>query len=488
MLYGLVELKKHYGEYDPYSKRGPQRILGEYAANLKYTDLPKEVVDRVKLHTLHMLSIMFPAFMTENGKTWINIAKEMGEAKREATVIGEGSKLSAWQAAFANGCLADVMDWEDVQTTGEGHSGAVAWPVAFALGEKVKASGKDFITSIVASYEVTDRIECAIHPPARDEFEILGFCVSNLKSFTSAVVAGKLLNLDGNQMTMAIGIGGALAHPMTNVQTLRHRTDCYHGYYGWSSIAGIFAAEQVKRGITGGTTLLDDDKGIHRSIGYRNCKFNALTEGLGADYHMMRSIMKHWPAEFWIQSSLDAVDILVKKYDIHAEDIEQISLGPVLPFDLPPYYPDVKSPISFLDAQFSIPYCVAMLISGEKPWNWFDEKYYKDRRILNLMSKVKITGIIDAWDAYNLKWTYPYKWYNVTVEILAKGGRRFSETVYFPKGHPANLLSWDGLEAQFKGTASYIGIEKNKVDKAIQMIGELERLDDITKLADLLHK
>ncbi len=66
--------------------------------------------------------------------------------------MGERTKVSCIQAAFANGTLADILGWEDCSWTA--HPSANAIPAALAIDERLSASGRDYITSIVAGYEV----------------------------------------------------------------------------------------------------------------------------------------------------------------------------------------------------------------------------------------------------------------------------------------------------------------------------------------------
>ena len=81
----------------------------------------------------------------------------------EATVWGsDGKKVPAREAAFANGAISDIMDWEDCHWTGHASAGAV--PVALAMGEKLKLSGKDYMTAVVAGFEGYTRIAMAVQP------------------------------------------------------------------------------------------------------------------------------------------------------------------------------------------------------------------------------------------------------------------------------------------------------------------------------------
>lgn len=477
-------MTSRYGEPEKYEEFGPTRTLARHATELRYERLPWEVVNQVKLVFLHGLSAALAAVQTELCRKYIDIAKDMGTGKREATILGEGSRLSCVHAAYANGSLWDAMDWEDTELCG--HAGAVFFPTALAIGERVGASGKEFITSIVAAYDIGDRIELAMLP-RKEIYEVLGFPVSQLKSFGAAAAACKLLGLDENQTAEAMGIAGTYSHPLTNANTLRHRPDSYHSIYGWASMAAILSAFQAQKGISGGYTILDDEKGFHRSIGYDRCNFELMTKWLGKEYRIMKIInLKRWPAENNCQSHLDVIDILLKKHGVKAQDIEQVNFSTALRLDMPLGYPDDIKPRTMVDAQFNIPYITAMRIRGVKPGpDWYRRENYENPEILNLAKKVKVKSFLAAWEHY-IKNKWQYKWFDLTGEIVTKDGKRFSETVCEPKGHVNNPFTWDEIKDHFRGGASFT-LKKEKVEKVIQLVQNLEKLDNISELVEVLH-
>ncbi len=141
--------------------------LSEYTASVSFDDLPDEVVEQAKRLTLHVLGVSLASLPLEQASKVTDLVQAKGGAP-ESTVWGsDGHKVPADEAALANATLSDLLDWEDCSWTGHPSAGAI--PVAFAIGEKLSASGADYITSVVTAYEVYQRIAMAVQP-ARDRW------------------------------------------------------------------------------------------------------------------------------------------------------------------------------------------------------------------------------------------------------------------------------------------------------------------------------
>jgi len=81
----------------------------------------------------------------------------------EATVWGsDGRKVPVQEAAFANGTMADIVDWEDCSWTGHPSAGAI--PVAMAVAEACRQSGQDYLTAVVAAHGGYQRVAMAAQP------------------------------------------------------------------------------------------------------------------------------------------------------------------------------------------------------------------------------------------------------------------------------------------------------------------------------------
>ena len=83
-------------------------------------------------------------------------ARGHGAVRRPARVGAPG-------AAFANGVLANALDFDDGHRLTKGHPGAVVIPAALAVAQLVDASEVDFLTAVVVGYEVAIRAGIALH-------------------------------------------------------------------------------------------------------------------------------------------------------------------------------------------------------------------------------------------------------------------------------------------------------------------------------------
>ena len=83
------------------------------------------------------------------------------------------------------------------------HPSSVVIPVALALGEAFGVSGKDFLTAVVAGYDVANRICASVHP----SHQLRGFTsTSTGGAFGAAATAGKLFGFDEDQHVDSLGI------------------------------------------------------------------------------------------------------------------------------------------------------------------------------------------------------------------------------------------------------------------------------------------
>lgn len=92
--------------------------LAEYIHHLRYEDLPAEVTDRAKKIIMQTIGVALAAPEVPLAKAAISVGKQYnGPGGGDATVWIDGSKLSMVNAAFVNGTLSDLLDWEDCSWT-----------------------------------------------------------------------------------------------------------------------------------------------------------------------------------------------------------------------------------------------------------------------------------------------------------------------------------------------------------------------------------
>ena len=143
------------------------RQLATFASDLRYQKLPSEAVAAAKIAVLNIVAAALGGAQTRIGRLHTGLAKETGGGIKDATLIGDGTRVSRPMAAYANGGLAFALDYEDVCQYVI-HAGPIVIPAVLAVGESLGASGKAMIAGVVAGYELGTRIGWSMQPtPAR---------------------------------------------------------------------------------------------------------------------------------------------------------------------------------------------------------------------------------------------------------------------------------------------------------------------------------
>ena len=82
----------------------------------------------------------------------------------QSTVVNYGLRTSAANAAFVNSAFNHGFEMDDNHSRTHLKGSAVAVPTAMAVGEQRQVSGPEFITALVAGYEVMIRVVDTIAP------------------------------------------------------------------------------------------------------------------------------------------------------------------------------------------------------------------------------------------------------------------------------------------------------------------------------------
>jgi 2-methylcitrate dehydratase PrpD len=137
-------------------------------------------------------------------------------------------------------------------------------------------------------------------------------------------------------------------------------------------------------------------------------------------------------------------------------------------------------PVTHVDAQFSLPYAVAVSICKNRAGvDEFKKDVLGDPEVLTLAEKV--TWELDP----EAEEVYP-KAYPATLIATLKDGRQFQSHVDYPKGDPENPATLGEIVDKFTSlTEKYF--DQPKREKVVEAIKDLEKIDNIAYVADLLR-
>src|SRR6185436_8881655 len=148
----------------PLPGEGATRALARHAVALRYEALPVPLVELIKQCVLDTLGVAIGASgLAPEAQLVAGYVRDMG-GKPESTLWGYGDKAPAPWAAFVNGSLGHMLDYDDVGAGG--HVGIATVPVAFAVAEKLGGvSGRELITAIAAGTDLHTRLDLAVRLP-----------------------------------------------------------------------------------------------------------------------------------------------------------------------------------------------------------------------------------------------------------------------------------------------------------------------------------
>src|SRR6204780_4444199 len=259
--------------------------LARYATELKYEDIPEDVVRIARRTILDTIGCAYGGYSAGPSRIALKLSGDVS-AKQPATVLCSGIGTSPDLAVFANGVMIRYLDFNDAfvsLTHGAGHpSDTIA--ALLTAAEQNGRSGRDLVTATVLAYEVFCKIA--------DVFDYLGNGIdhSTITGIAAVVGAGRLMGLSAHQMVQAIGItvGG-------NTATRQGRADELSNWKAYAAAdacrKAIFAAQLAQNGMTGPGKVFEGTYGFFKVMGRKA----VAAPQLGEPYGIRRAFTKRFP-------------------------------------------------------------------------------------------------------------------------------------------------------------------------------------------------
>lgn len=179
--------------------------ISNFVIELKYDDIPKEVIYKTKLHLLDTLGVAI--CFSQNSIIKDTIVKTVQDlnTKNESTIINSTELSSSDYAALANASMIHGLDYDDTHRLGIVHSSSIVVPAALACGEAREINGESLIETMVSGYEILARIGMA----ADMGFHKKGIHATPMcGTFVASLIAGKVNGLSSKELVNALGICG----------------------------------------------------------------------------------------------------------------------------------------------------------------------------------------------------------------------------------------------------------------------------------------
>jgi 2-methylcitrate dehydratase PrpD len=446
--------------------------LARFIHDLKYEDLPEDVVDGVKRQCVAIFGAAIAGWKADGIEALANLTRELG-GKEEASLLVYGGKVPAHAAAFVNSSMARAWDICDHIAPGP-HIGAATIPAALAAAELTGGrSGKDLITAIAAGTEVALRLNLR-------EDEYAGFDPTGVVSvFGSTTAASWLLGLNEDQILNAMALafnksGGSFQSHADGALAVRV-------IEGWTAETGIECARFARLGITGPENWLDGHYGYFFLFGRGKADTEKAVAGLGGKWHVTDLNFKKYPSCGLSQGSTQLALDMQEQYGFTGEDVEKAEiLIPPFTYKLVGEFKLGSNPK--VDAQFSVGYCVAnALFRPPVQLLHFEPEAIKDPAMLKFLEE-KVFVVIDE----DIAATREH--YSSDLVVTLKDGRVLKGSIDVPPGTPAYPMTEEEHKQRFYDCVGLGDIPKvtKNADDFFEGLKTLETVEDVRTLFALL--
>jgi 2-methylcitrate dehydratase PrpD len=445
----------------------PEVSLCRFVAETAYEDLPDYIVDHCKRSIIDTMAVTIGGSAMEAIPELVSLVKDRG-GKPESYIPFYGGKVPASEAGLVIGPISRAMDFGDVHDEAS-HASEYILPVLLAAsGLKGRVSGKEFITSFALGKEVLVRIGVAFR--ALSGAAPVGIGDGHF-IFGSVMAAGKLLDLNLEELKHSMGIVRAMTQPL-DAEMYRTGTLMTRLHHGFVTQDAINACLLAKKGITAfHKDILLGPKGYFGLAKWGTYPAD-LTRDLGQNWEMLNTAMKPYSACKCTHASIQAFLELMQENGFKAENIDSVSFDESTINWLTVCIPkDIKwNPQTVPECQFSLPYVVATAALG---YEILPSAYSLEARARRDVREfmLKISAREDS--------ALPI--YTARANVILKDGRKYSKECLYIKGHPKNPFTLPELVNKFRLCVPYSAykIEESTVQSILDSILSLEQLDDI---------
>jgi 2-methylcitrate dehydratase PrpD len=453
----------------------PTLALSRFALGLSLDEAPAPVVRTVKRLVLDHLGCALGGSRTPLARAAAEVVGAGGGGA--ATVVGTRRRAAEGPAAFANAMAANALDYDDTGATG--HPGATVIPAALAVAEADGRSGAELLAAVLAGYEVWTRVAGAVQPSWARRVEVYGS--GTIQTFGAVAAAGRLLGLPPEAMRSAFGLAGAFA-PLPHEAKFgwdEDRLSWVKDNVAWPAEAAVRAARLAARGFRATHTILDGERGLARMIGSDRHDPARMVRGLGTEWETPGLSLKPYPCCRWIHSTLDAVREVIARHGLRPDDVGRVTVRSIDAF---PAWFHGRRPPTMVDAQFSVPHAVAMVVLDRPRAEWWQSANRTDPAVLALMDRVALEAdpaAQAAWATLRHSARIP-----VTVVVETPAGAIVHARRH-ARGGPDEPLADDEAGRKYRELAEPV-LGAPGAARVQALVDALETLDTVTRLTTAL--
>ena len=442
------------------------QVLAQFAAELKYDDIPQRVREYCKNVLLDTLACAVAGHQGDETRQIEALAAGLAQSN-ESSVIG-GDRLSLAGATMLNGYLITAVTMCDIHRSTLTHITPEVIPPALAIAERDGLSGRELLVAIAAGCEITTRIGLGLDYPEARKRGWHGPGV--IGPFGAAAAVGRLLGLDAATMAKAYGLAGSQS--AGTFAAWGTPTVKFHQCRG--ALSGLMAALLAQQNFLATSEFLThQDGGLYNTYSNGGRPADA-TDQLGQRWELEQIALRLWPSASTIQGMITAMFDLVESHQLTPEKVKKVRVAmSKTAVDLHGIFPRYKGKF---DALLSTHYAAAVILHDrELSLAQFEPARYDDPKLRRFAAEQVEVTIDPALSGVQ-----------AVVEAQTTDGRTLSVRCDHPRGSAENPLTRAQIEAKFR-TYAKARLPAANVDAVIAAITRLEDFGSVRTLMDLLR-
>jgi 2-methylcitrate dehydratase PrpD len=419
----------------------PSQILATFAATLQFDDIPASVLRRAEDLFLDWAGCALAGKGARPVEAIAAFAQQMGPATGSAEILISRSQSSPLFAAMVNAASSHYAEQDDVHNGSVFHPATVVFPAALAVAQALGSSGQQFLTAVVAGYEVGIRVGEFL---GRSHYKIF-HTTGTAGTLAAAAAAGRLLNLTPQQMQDAFGSAGTQAAGLW--EFLRDGADSKQLHAAKAAADGVSSAYLANAGFTGARCILEGAQGMGAGMS-SDADPARLIDGLGQRWALAETSFKFHAACRHTHPAADALLQVMTMHGLTAQQIVRVDafvhqaaidvLGPVV------------KPQTVHQSKFSMGTVLALIARFKSAGLAEFADHFQSDATVDFRAKVHMVLDLDVDLAYPARWIGK-------VAVHTGDGRILHGRVDEPKGDPGNTLDRNELEQKALRLARFSG-------------------------------
>lgn len=443
--------------------------LIDHLHDITYADLDPAAVASCKRLIMDTLGVAFPGRSAPGVPEMVSVM-ETWRSTKGSSVLFAPFKVAPPMAAMVNSTMMHALDFDDTLDASALHTFVTVLPAALATAEVLDKhiDGKAFITALVLGVDTICRISLGIRRP------LSWIRTATCGSFGAAATAAKILGLDRDQISDALGI--AYAQTAGNAQGLLEGRLVKRMQPAFAASAGVTAAFLASRGITGSRAFLTGDYGYYPLYEQGDLDGAAVVDRLGEHFTINDLSIKPYPCCRMTHAAIDAA-LAVRERITSIDLLDRIEVqvsSMVVEMVGKPFRIGQNPQV---DAQFSIPYTVAVaLLYGDVFLGDFEPEAITREPVNALAAKIHVS------EAPNLA---PKDILPARLRTVAGDGQSIEVRINAPLGNPAHPVDDAQCRQKFLKCLKYSGLsfDETKRSNFLHKIKNLEAIEDVRALA-----